>query len=461
MRPTIPLFALAVLAASPAGAAPPITLDEALATAAKANVDLKLAGTDRAGADVEEYASWAGVLPRLDLQAQFGNNYTASGKQLTITPVCSDPSGNCTSLQQYGYATVAVATPSSDFESYLLGLTLSVPLFDGFTSWARIAQSEALARAASKQYDEASLTTSATVTMRFYDVVRAERSMQVLEGAARRSEELVRRTDALYEAGRAPRADTFAARVTLGNDRIAVEQQRSRLNDARVALSYAIGRDADPELRVVVPPTLDGQAFLEPPQQVELVDLAKQKRPLLAADAERVKAARQDIRAAQGGYWPAISAQVSYTRQSPWLAGTYGVYGDISQQYVASAGITVNWNLFQGRTTSAAVQRANVSEQRATLQAEQALQQVTGEIARARSSYVTLARQAVLAEDNLHAAEENLRLAKTRFEAGAATQLEISDALLKLTQSQLALLQARVDTIIARADLNRAVGGAL
>ncbi len=38
-------------------------------TAARANVDLKLAGTDRAGADVEEYASWAGVLPRLDLQA--------------------------------------------------------------------------------------------------------------------------------------------------------------------------------------------------------------------------------------------------------------------------------------------------------------------------------------------------------------------------------------------------------
>jgi len=447
------LLALASLAAAaPARAAAPITLDDALASAARANVDLKLAGTDRAGADVEEYASFAGVLPRLDLQAQFGNNYNSSGQQLTITPV---------SLQPVSYQKLVVPIPSADFENYLLGLTLNLPLFDGFTSWARISQTQALARAASKQYDEAALSTAATVTARFYEVVRAEKSLQVLEEAARRSEELVRRTDALYEAGRAQRADTYSARVTLGTDRIALEQQRSRLSDARVALSYAIGRDADPDIRVVAPPALEETAAPEPPPQGELVELAKKKRPLLAADRERVEAARQEIRSAQGGYWPAISAQVSYIRQSPWLTGTYGVYGDFSQQYAVSAGVTVNWNLFQGRATSAAVQRANVSEERARLQAEQALQQVTGDIARARSSYVTLARSASLAAESLRAAEENLRLAKTRFEAGAATQLEITDALVKLTQSQLALLQARVDTIIARADLNRAVGGAL
>ena len=66
-----------------------------------------------------------------------------------------------------------------------------------------------------------------------------------------------------------------------------------------------------------------------------------------------------------------------------------------------------------------------------------------------------------MAAENLRSAEESLRLAATRFEAGAATQLEIRDAMLKLTQAQLALLQARIDAIIARADLNRSVGGAL
>jgi len=451
------LTCLAVAVASaplalPAAAAPPITLDEALAAAARANVDLKLAGTDQAGADVEEYASWAGVLPRLDLQAQFGHDFGAPGQQLTITPVSVDP---------VRYEKLVVATPRADFESYLLGLQLSLPLFDGFRSWARISQTQALAGAASRQVDEARLGVAFDVARRFYEVVRAEKGLQVLEEAASRSQELVRRTDALYEAGRAPRSDTYAARVTLGNDRIAAEQQRARVSDARVALSLVLGRDADPELEVVAPSVLERLAFPPPPAQAELVEVARRSRPLLSADEQRIQAARQEARAAQGGYWPSLSAQASYVRQGPWLTGAFGVYGDPSQQYAVNVGLTLTWNLFEGRATSAAVQRANVSEQRARLLAEQALQQVTSEIARARAAVGALSRSAALAEESLRAAEENLRLAEKRFDAGAATQLEIRDALLKLTQSRLALLQARVDLVIARADLNRAVGGAL
>ena len=75
-------------------------------------------------------------------------------------------------------------------------------------NWATIARTKALLRAADKTYDEASLNVAFEVTRRFYEVVRAERSLKVLQEAVRRSEELVRRTDALYEAGRAPRSET-------------------------------------------------------------------------------------------------------------------------------------------------------------------------------------------------------------------------------------------------------------
>jgi len=446
------LLALAALAAGPAAAAAPITLDEALALAARSNLDLRLAGNDRSGAEVDAYGSYAGVLPRLDLQAQFGNQYSAYGQQITIAPVQINP---------VAYEKLIVPTPAVDFESYLFGLQLSLPLFDGFTSWARIAQSEALSRAAARQYDEAALATAANVIALFYEVVRAEKSRAVLDEAARRSGELVRRTDALYQAGRAARADTYAARVTLGNDRIAVEQQSARLAEARVALSLGLGREADPDLRVVAPEALEAPVFLDPPPLAELLELAKARRPVVAAGQERLRAAAEDVRAAQGGYWPAVSAQASYVRQSPWLYGTFGAYGDPTQQYVATVGVNVNWNLFEGRATSAAVQRARVGRERAELAAQQAVQQLTSEVARARSSYVTLVRSSAIAEENLRAAQENLRLAKVRFEAGAATQLEITDALLKLTQAELALLGARVDAIVARADLNRAVGGAL
>ena len=128
---------------------------------------------------------------------------------------------------------------------------------------------------------------------------------------------------------------------------------------------------------------------------------------------------------------------------------------------MANFGILVNWNLFEGRTTAANVQRANLNEEKARLYLEQDTLNVTGEISRARASYTTLSTSAVLAEDNLRSARESLLLAERRYDAGAGTQVEVRDALLNLTRAELSLLGARIDAIIARADLNRAVGGAL
>jgi len=449
MHPIALLIPLALAAAD----APPITLDEALAAAARSNVDLKIAGTDRSLVGVEEYASWAGVLPRLDLSATFGGVYTAPSIQ--NIPTFSFDGTNFT----YVYSLQSV--PANYVEAYSLGLTLKIPIFDGMRNWATIARAKALLRAADKTYDEASLNIAFDVTRSFYEVVRAERSLKVLQDAVRRSEVLVRRADAMYEAGRAPRSETWSARVTLGNDRIAAEQQLSRVNDARVALSIGLGRGADPELRVVAPPGIETLSFQEPPVLDALVDLAQRKRPLLAADTQKVRAAVEDVTVAQANYWPNVSAQASYNRQGPYIAGPQGVYGDPTGQYVANFGIIVNWNLFEGRATSANVQRANLNEEKAKLVSEQNLLQVSGEIARSRTGYQTLCASAVLAEDNLKSARENLLLAERRYDAGAGTQVDVRDALLNLTRAELSLLTTRIDAIIARADLNRAVGGAL
>ena len=155
MHPILLLLPLALAAADAA----PITLDEALAAAAKSNVDLKIAGTDRSLVGVEEYASWAGVLPRLDLTASFGNVYTAPSIQ--NIPVI----GGTPDKPTYSYELQSV--PANNVEAYSLGLTLKVPIFDGMRNWATIARAKALFRAADQTYDEASLNVAFDVTKRF------------------------------------------------------------------------------------------------------------------------------------------------------------------------------------------------------------------------------------------------------------------------------------------------------
>jgi outer membrane protein TolC len=451
---TSPLALLLTLAAARPAAAAPLTLDEALATAARNNADLALARSARDVASVDRGQSYSGLLPRLDLTGGFGRRYF--GKQ-EFTTVAQDPATG-------DFRQVTLPVAAQQLPSHQATLTLRWTIFDGLSSWRRVGAAQAAEEAATRQLDESALSIAFEVTRRFYELLKQERALRVREEAVERSEELVRRADALYTAGRGTKADTFAARVNLGNDRIAVESQRAAVVRARADLAVALGLSETPAFELVAPAPVAGPglpSFTEPPPLADLLALARERRPLLFARAASVSAADQQGAQARGAFWPVLGLQGTYARDSRDLAGSYGVVGPLGNQYTATAQVTLAWNLFAGRETLAAARKAELGAERARVEASQAGQQVAAEVARAREAVVTLARSSSLAQDNLAAADQGLSLARERLEAGVASQLEVRDATQKLAEAKLALVSALVDHAVARADLARAVGGTL
>jgi outer membrane protein TolC len=444
----LPLLALLALAAAPAGPAraeAPITLDEALARAARGNPDLALAREEatRAGADVT--ASWAGVLPRLDLTALFGRTFSQ-----TAVPIPDPITGE-----------VRVSDEAISNEAYSLGLQASQPLFD-WSAFREVKRARSSAKAADLQLAEAGLTVAFDVTRLFYELLRAERTLGVLEATAARSEELVARADALFAAGRTPRSETFTARVNLGNDRIAVEAQRARVEVARSALARALGSEGQAELSAVAPPAVSGPPrAAAPPALAAVTEAARAHRPALLAEQARVRAADAAVGSAQGGHLPTVRAQASYQRQGSKLAGEGGVYDDPSKEYQGSAQLVLAWNLFEGRRTSAAVTAAESTARSARASRDRTEQQMLQELADAHATATSRARQVELSAENLGVARQALDLARERLDAGLATQLELRDASLNLTQAELSLVEARIDHAVALADLARAAGGSL
>ncbi|WP_242343053.1 TolC family protein [Anaeromyxobacter terrae] len=438
--------ALALALAAPAGAETALTLDDALALAARNNPDLAMARADTDAARADRTASVAGALPRLDLSSSFGHSFIGRSSEAGFI---YDPRTN----------QVVETGRASDTEAYSLGLQLTQPVFD----WATVndvRRSGFARRAAERQYDEAALATAFDVTRRFYEVVRAERTLAVLENTAARSKDLVDRADALFAAGRAPKSDTYSARVNLGNDLINVEGQRAVVAQARSALAQVLGAEAL-DARVVPPATLEpaaGAPGAPPPADVVLA-AARERRPALAAERARVEAADAAIRIAQAGYLPRLGVQAGYDRSGVEFAGKGGVYASPSRDYTASVQLVATWNLFEGRRTFAEVQRAESGARRARASEERTLDAVAKEIADSRALAEARARQVSLATDNLRMAEQGLALARERLDAGLATQLELRDASLKLTQAELALVEARIDHAVALADLARAAGG--
>src|SRR3990172_297011 len=269
----VTLFAVLRLTA----AAGPLTLDDALALAAKRNADLGIARADQDAAAVDARESYKGVLPRLDLNGAFGSEFQGAQQLVQVVPNSTPPPD---------FVRIPVTIPANDNGVYQLGLALNWTLFDGLSSWDFIASSRTRAAAADRQYDESALVVAFEVTQRFYEGVKQQRALEGLRETAAVSAELVKRADALFAAARGTKLDTYTARVNHGNDVIAVRSQTAVLARARADLASVLGLTSEEGLEVAPPAPVAAPGkspAKELPPLPALLASARKGRPLISS----------------------------------------------------------------------------------------------------------------------------------------------------------------------------------
>ncbi|TMA09142.1 MAG: TolC family protein [Deltaproteobacteria bacterium] len=126
---------------------------------------------------------------------------------------------------------------------------------------------------------------------------------------------------------------------------------------------------------------------------------------------------------------------------------------------LASAGVSLSWNIFNGLSTTANVRKAEIQVALAENDLANGRRSVASDVEKAVAQLSTARAQARVAKEAEQTAREGLRLARTRQEVGVGTQLEVRDAELKLTQAQLNVVGSLVDGREAESALRRAQGG--
>lgn len=437
------MSALSVLVAAQL-AATPLTLDEVKAQsrqqldAIRAQLDYERAGTQQATAR-------AAILPQVNLNFGVGVAFSGPQRQFLSFPDL-----------QTGELVQSVRDINNSFTrgNFNLGLQVQQLLYDGGRWWTQLALTGAQTEAAEGQLREQQLSSELEATRRFYALVKAQLALKVLDETVARSREQLERAKALYEAGKGTRGAIYDASTNLGNDEINVVRQKQTITTARLSLLQWLGRpDADVE---AVPPADMAQlpATVSPEDQVEQ---AKGQRPLFKALQAQVRAAEYAITSARADYFPALSVSAGYTRNSP---SADPFFTDLSRQHQLSAGVNLSWNLFNGLAHLANEDRAKLDLRAAQAQQQQQLVDLETEIRNAVQSVTTEAEVLAIAERNLSQAQEQAKLEEERFAAGTGSSLEVRNAQIKYTQSQLSVLQGRADVATARAVLARSVGGA-
>jgi outer membrane protein TolC len=192
------------------------------------------------------------------------------------------------------------------------------------------------------------------------------------------------------------------------------------------------------------------------PRTIKLADaieMGKERRPFLKEARANVLSQLQQVRAAASQYLPNITT----TGGGEWISSpTNSSWHDISKGWIALVqGSLPIWD--SGAIAGQVIQqRALLSEAKITYDDD--VRQVELEIQQAYSNLQQNEELVKSQEKNVELADEALRLAKARLDAGAGVQLDVLNAQTQLLTAQSTRLQALFGYISSLAEFDRATG---
>jgi outer membrane protein len=258
-----------------------------------------------------------------------------------------------------------------------------------------------------------------------------------------------------FEAGTVPRFNVLQAEVQYYNQLPQVITAQNNLRIAKLQLAKTLGIFFQPRQGEIAPLEVIGEMPYNPRtiKLADAVEMGKQRRPFLKQARANVLNQLQQVRAAAGQYLPTFTT----TGGGEWVSSpTNSSWHDISKGWTALVqGSLPIWD--SGAIAGQVIQqRALFSETKITYDDD--VRQVELEIQQAYSNLQQNEELVTSQEKNVELAEEALRLAKARLDAGAGVQLDVLNATVQLLTAQSTRLQALFGYNSSLAEFDRATG---
>ena len=352
--------------------------------------------------------------------------------------------------------------PSTPDQNWNAGLQIVQSIYQGGKLTAAVRAAKVTKQQALAQYQATLTDTLLAVRLAYYDILLAAQQITVNEASVNLLQKELDDQQRRYDAGTVPHFNVLRASVSVANARPPLIQARNNYriakNNLANLLGYNLPRDIWENIPLKLTDTLDAT-----PYQINLPDALQQaltKRPELAALRNTEELQKLNITDASSGYKPNLSIFAGYN----WLnrqfgnPPTYATPGPNEYLDGWNAGAQMSWDIFDGMLTHGKVVQAKALYTKSITAVDEEMRNIELEVRTAYSDF--LEAQEVLESQKTvqDEAEEALREANARADAGTGTQLDVLDAENSLTQARSTQVQALHDYDAARARFERAIG---
>jgi outer membrane protein TolC len=276
-------------------------------------------------------------------------------------------------------------------------------------------------------------------------VLKAQELREVARQSVAQAQEHRRLAQVNVEAGTAAPFDVVRADVEVANAEEGRLQAENGVELAKAALNTALGRDPNTPVEVV-----PVQREVAPaPEPEPILKEALASRPELAGLEQNVAIAQEGAKIARGGRQPNVILDANYNQQTATA---------FSEDFSWNASVVVSMPLWDGGLARAqeAESKQQVKQLRQTY--EQVRQGIALEVKQSLLSIEEARQRIATAETAVTQAEESLRIARVRYEAGVSPNVELTDAETALTLARTNRVNATYDYALALARLDKARG---
>ncbi len=291
----------------------------------------------------------------------------------------------------------------------------------------------------------------------YYQVLLAQEMVKVVDDSYDLMAKHSQQVKDLYKEGYVSNLDLLQVEAKLSAIKPQQIQVHNGLELARLGLKNALNLPPETEMEVKGELSFDSASEAQPgrvPELDQMVSQAMSNRPDLKSVSLRKEQTRSLVKIARAGYLPTVALFANYQ----WNRGQEMPPNDTIWREGYQAGATASISIFDGFQTYGEMKAAKGQLEQVSY-GEQALK--TGVEIQVTAAYLNLesARESVDAEQkNVEAAEKNFQAAENRYREGMVNHLDVLDAEVGLTQARSSYLRAVSNYLIAKANLDKAVG---
>ena len=410
-----------------------ITIDEAISIALENNYSLKQAKNELDLAEDLIFSEKADFLPSVSASM---NGSRTTGQQFIFERFSED------------------LDPFVDVSSQSIsgGMNANINLFNGFNNILTLKSSQSNKESREQQYERAKELVIFNTASRYLQVLLDKELLAIAKQNLETSTAQLEQVQAQVELGARPMVDLFNQEAQVANDELVVTQRENTLSLNSLLLIRQLEIDPLGAYDFVVPDlTLNDLPWMDVNLRSLVNEALTTRSDILSAEAS-ISSLRYQMQVTKNSLLPTLraSAGVSSRYSDQYSIGGAEVsFSDqfFDQQVNRSLGLSFNVSLFNNWNRMYSIQSSQVQLKNAELNLDNSKMQVIQEVSQAYNDYSSYVKQLEASEKSLVASERAFQTQQERYNLGASTLIELTQAQSSFVSAQSNYTQAMYNLI--------------